>query len=97
LHPATKTFMALRMAVNEEPEELDSLLEIGPELLAGSGRMVAISFMSSDDRKVKLKFRELGQAGRATILTKHPLQPSEREVFDNAASRSAKLRALEMI
>jgi 16S rRNA (cytosine1402-N4)-methyltransferase len=97
LHPATKTFMALRMAVNDEPEELDSLLEIGPELLAISGRMVAISFMSSDDRKVKVKFRELAHAGRATILTKHPLQPTDKEVFDNPASRSAKLRALEML
>jgi 16S rRNA (cytosine1402-N4)-methyltransferase len=63
-HPATKTFMALRMAVNDEPGELDSLLETGPELLAGGGRMVAISFMSIDDRKVKVKFRELKQAGR---------------------------------
>ena len=97
LHPATKTFMALRMAVNEEPEELDRLLEIGPELLKSGGRMVVISFMSIDDRKVKEKFRELGQRGRATILTKHPLQPSDEESAQNPASRSAKLRALEMI
>jgi 16S rRNA (cytosine1402-N4)-methyltransferase len=97
LHPATQTFMALRMAVNDEPGELDSLLETGPELLAAGGRMVAISFMSIDDRKVKVKFRELGQAGRAAILTKHPLQPTEEEVGKNPASRSAKLRALEMI
>ena len=53
LHPATKTFMALRMAVNEEPEELDQLLRIGPDLLKSGGRMVVISFMSIDDRKVK--------------------------------------------
>src|ERR1035437_3866353 len=53
LHPATKTFMALRMAVNEEPEELGRLLETGPELLKSGGRMVVISFMSSDDRAVK--------------------------------------------
>jgi 16S rRNA (cytosine1402-N4)-methyltransferase len=96
LHPATKTFMALRMAVNDEPGELDSLLETGPELLAAGGRMVAISFMSIDDRKVKVKFRELKQAGRAVILTRRPLQPSEEEVRTNVASRSAKLRALEM-
>jgi 16S rRNA (cytosine1402-N4)-methyltransferase len=96
LHPATKTFMALRMAVNDEPGELDSLLEIGPELLAAGGRMVVISFMSLDDRKVKVRFRELGSAGRVTILTRRPLQPSEEEVFNNPASRSAKLRALEM-
>ena len=95
IHPATKTFMALRMAVNEEPAELDRLLEAGPELLAPEGRMVVISFMSLDDRKVKEKFRMLGREGRATVLTKHPLQPGEEEVTRNPASRSAKLRALE--
>src|SRR5579883_398971 len=75
LHPATKTFMALRMAVNDEPGELDRLLQLGPELLKPGGRMVVISFMSIDDRKVKHRFRELGAEGRATVLTKHPLQP----------------------
>jgi 16S rRNA (cytosine1402-N4)-methyltransferase len=97
LHPATKTFMALRMAVNEEPEELDRLLEIGPELLRAGGRMVIISFMSIDDRKVKERFRELGREGRAAVLTKHPIQPSEEEIRRNPASRSAKLRAIEAI
>jgi len=97
LHPATKTFMALRMAVNEEPAELDALLRIGPGLVARGGRMVVISFMSIDDRKVKERFRELGREGRARILTKHPLQPSEEEVARNPASRSAKFRALEML
>ena len=97
LHPATKTFMALRMAVNDEPGELDRLLRTGPELLKHGGRMVVISFMSLDDRKVKERFRELGREGRATILTRRPLQPGEPEVFQNPASRSAKLRALEMI
>jgi 16S rRNA (cytosine1402-N4)-methyltransferase len=96
LHPATKTFMALRMAVNDEPGELDRLLAIGPGLLKSGGRLVVISFMSIDDRKVKEKFRELAREGRATILTKRPLQPSEKEVSENAASRSAKLRGLEM-
>ena len=97
LHPATKTFMALRMAVNEEPEELDRLLEIGPDLLVVGGRMVVISFMSFDDRKVKERFRQLGKEARAKVLTKHPLQPSEEETARNPASRSAKLRALERI
>jgi len=96
LHPATKTFMALRMAVNDEPGELRRLLEIAPGLLKSGGRMVVISFMSSDDRMVKEKFKELGQSKQATILTKHPLQPSDEESFNNPASRSAKLRALEM-
>jgi 16S rRNA (cytosine1402-N4)-methyltransferase len=95
-HPATRTFMALRMAVNEESEQLDRLLQIGPGLLKSGGRMVVISFMSTDDRKVKEKFRELGREGRATILTKHPLQPSDEEIAQNAASRSAKLRGLQM-
>jgi len=97
LHPATKTFMALRMAVNDEPRELDRLLATGPELLKSGGRMVVISFMSSDDRAVKEKFRSLGHSGRVRILTKHPLQPAEEESASNPASRSAKLRALEMI
>src|ERR1019366_3931812 len=95
LHPATRTFMALRMAVNDETGELDRLLEIGPELLKRGGRMVVLSFMSIDDRKVKQKFRDLAREGRAAILTKHPLQPSEEETFENPASRSAKLRGLE--
>jgi 16S rRNA (cytosine1402-N4)-methyltransferase len=96
LHPATKTFMALRMAVNDEGGQLDRLLKTGPGLLGSGGRMVVIAFMSTDDRKVKEKFRELGREGRAVILTKHPLQPSEEEVSQNAPSRSAKLRAVEM-
>jgi 16S rRNA (cytosine1402-N4)-methyltransferase len=97
LHPATRTFMALRMAVNEEQKELDALLEIGPGLIASGGRMVVISFMSLEDRKVKQRFRELAAAGRARILTKHPLEPTEEEIRENPASRSAKLRAVEML
>ena len=97
LHPATKTFMALRMAVNDEPGELDRLLALPPDLLAHGGRMVIISFMSIDDRKVKERFRELGREGRARVLTKHPLQPTEEEIARNPASRSAKLRVLERI
>jgi len=96
LHPATKTFQALRMAVNDEPGELNRLLDIGPGLLTSGGRMVVISFMSFDDKQVKEKFRALGREGRAAILTKHPLQPSELECAQNPASRSAKLRALAM-
>jgi 16S rRNA (cytosine1402-N4)-methyltransferase len=96
LHPATKTFMALRMAVNDEPGELDQLLRIGPELVASGGRMVVISFMSLDDRKVKEKFRQLGREKQATVITKHPLQPSDQETAQNPASRSAKLRVLQM-
>ena len=96
LHPATKTFMALRMAVNDEPGQLDHLLEIGPGLLNAGGRLVIISFMSIDDRKVKERFRELAKSGKATLLTKHPLQPRDEEIAHNPASRSAKTRGLEM-
>jgi len=96
LHPATQTFMALRMKVNEEQEELDRLLEIAPALVKSKGRVVVISFMSLEDRKVKNKFRDLDREGRATTLTKRPLRPTEDEVRANPAARSAKLRALEM-
>jgi 16S rRNA (cytosine1402-N4)-methyltransferase len=96
LHPATKTFMALRMAVNDEPGELDKLLELAPTLVASGGRVVAISFMSIEDRKVKERFRALARESCAVVLTKRPIQPSHEEVRRNPASRSAKLRALEM-
>jgi len=96
IHPATQTFMALRMAVNDEPGQLDLLLEGGPELIARGGRMVVISFSSGEDRKVKEKFKSLGREGRASVLTKRPLEPGEEETNVNPASRSAKLRALEM-
>lgn len=97
IHPATQTFMALRIKVNEEPEELDRLLATGPDLLYPGGRMVVISFMSTDDRKVKERFRQLGREGTAVIVTKRPLQPSDQETAQNPASRSAKLRVLEKI
>jgi len=97
LHPATLTFMALRMAVNEEQEELDALLEVAPGLVKPGGRIVVISFMSLEDRKVKQKFQALAREGQARILTKHVVRPGEEEVRANAASRSAKLRVLEVI
>ncbi len=97
LHPATKTFMALRIAVNDEPGELATLLKIGPDLLKSGGRMVVISFMSNDDRQVKERFRSLHHEGRAVLLTKHPLEPTEEEIARNPASRSAKLRAIERV
>lgn len=84
------------MFVNDEQGELDRLLEIGPELVGSGGRMVVISFMSLEDRKVKQRFRSLAQEGRGTILTKHPATPTEEETSLNPASRSAKLRVLLM-
>jgi 16S rRNA (cytosine1402-N4)-methyltransferase len=97
LHPATRTFMALRMVVNREQEELDALLNAAPRMVKPGGRIVIISFMSLEDRKVKESFRELKRTGRALILTKKPLTPSEQEVRENPPSRSAKLRAVEIV
>jgi 16S rRNA (cytosine1402-N4)-methyltransferase len=96
LHPATRTFMALRMVVNREQEELDALLKAAPEMVKPGGRIVIISFMSLEDRKVKECFRELARTGRGLIITRKPLTPSEQEIRENPASRSAKFRALEM-
>jgi 16S rRNA (cytosine1402-N4)-methyltransferase len=97
IHPATRTFMALRLVVNEELDELDSLLESAPKLLRPGGRFVVITFMSLEDRKVKQSFQELAREHRARILTKHVVRPSDSEVRQNPPSRSAKLRALEIL
>ena len=96
IHPATQTFMALRLKVNRELEELEQLLEEAPARLRSGGRLVVLTFMSTEDRMVKQAFQALGRSGRATILTKHVVRPTEEEVRENPASRSAKLRALEM-
>lgn len=96
IHPATQTFQALRMAVNDEQGELDRLLAIAPDLVKSGGRIVLLSFMSLEDRKVKYGFQALARAGRASILTKHVIRPSSEEIRNNPPSRSAKLRALEM-
>jgi len=96
LHPATQSFMALRMAVNDEQGELDRLLAAAPDLVKSGGRIVIISFMSLEDRKVKQSFQALARAGRASILTKHVVRPSPEEMNNNPPSRSAKLRAVEM-
>jgi 16S rRNA (cytosine1402-N4)-methyltransferase len=97
LHPATRTFMALRMVVNREQEELDALLARAPAMVKPRGRIVMISFMSLEDRKVKQSFRELARAGKATLLIKKPVTPGEQEVRENPPSRSAKLRAVEIV
>ena len=97
IHPATQTFMALRLKVNSELEELDELLRVAPERLQSGGRFVVLTFMSLEDRRVKQAFQALARAGRGRILTKHVVRPSEEEISRNAASRSAKLRALERV
>jgi len=96
LHPATQTFMALRLAVNGELEQLDRLLAEAPTLVAPGGRIVFISFMSLEDRRIKTSFQDMARRGRAVILTKHVVRPSEAEVKANPSSRSAKLRAAEV-
>jgi 16S rRNA (cytosine1402-N4)-methyltransferase len=97
IHPATQTFMALRIAVNEENEELEALLGAIPKLVKPGGRVVVLTFMSLEDRKVKQGFQALAREGRASILTRHVVRPAEDEIRDNAPSRSAKLRALEVL
>jgi 16S rRNA (cytosine1402-N4)-methyltransferase len=97
IHPATRTFMALRIAVNRELEELDALLESIPRLVKPGGRAVIVTFMSLEDRKVKHSFQALAKAGRAQVLTRHVVRPAEEEIRNNPPSRSAKLRALELL
>ena len=96
LHPATQTFMALRLAVNNELGELEALLQAAPNLVAGGGRIVIITFMSLEDRKVKQAFQDLQRANKISVLTKHVVKPKDQEVNENAPSRSAKLRAAEV-
>src|SRR5580698_2515738 len=97
MHPATQTFMALRIAVNEENEELEALLAAIPALVKPGGRVVVLTFMSLEDRRVKQGFQAMAKAGLANILTRHVVKPGEDEIRDNAPSRSAKLRALEIL
>jgi 16S rRNA (cytosine1402-N4)-methyltransferase len=97
LHPATQTFMALRIAVNNELEELDALLESIPRLVRSGGRAVIVAFMSLEDRKVKQSFQAMAKAGRADLLTRHVVTPAEEETRDNPPSRGAKLRAIELL
>jgi 16S rRNA (cytosine1402-N4)-methyltransferase len=95
IDPATRTFMALRMAVNREVENLAALLEQAPRRLSPGGRLAVISFHSTEDRLVKQAFRSAEQTGVLAILTKKPLSPADDELARNPRSRSAKLRAAE--
>jgi 16S rRNA (cytosine1402-N4)-methyltransferase len=94
IDPATRTFLALRMAVNREMENLRELLRQGPAALAPRGRMAVISFQSMEDRAVKQAFRSLEQTGVVKLLTKKPLSPTPEEIARNPRARSAKMRAL---
>jgi 16S rRNA (cytosine1402-N4)-methyltransferase len=95
IHPATRTFQALRIAVNKELECLDLLLSAGPELLAKGGKIAIISFHSLEDRAVKNNFKENKKEGIYKLLTKKPIVPSRSEIFRNRRARSAKLRIAE--
>jgi 16S rRNA (cytosine1402-N4)-methyltransferase len=111
-HPATQTFQALRIAVNDELNHLGRFLQKGYELLKPKGRMVIISFQSLEDRLVKTAFRmwsrdclcpprtpvcQCGWSRKVKLLTKRPMTPSEKELSVNPRARSARLRAVERV
>src|ERR1700690_2158551 len=97
LHPATKTFLALRTAVNREEEELGQFLSRTPATLNSEGRMIVLSYHSIEDRLVKHAFQRLAREGSFRILTKKVIQPGAEEVRDNPRARSAKMRVAERI
>jgi 16S rRNA (cytosine1402-N4)-methyltransferase len=100
IHPATRTFQALRIRVNDELGEIQTLLrsvESAGSLLRPGGRVVMISFHSLEDRLVKDSFRESARAGVLEILTKKPVVAAEQEALRNPRARSAKLRAAERV
>ena len=97
IHPATRTFQALRIFVNRELDDLRKLLEAAPQVLKPGGRLVIISFHSLEDRIVKDAMREGAKQGQYRLLTKKPVTPSEEEIDRNPRARSAKLRAAERV
>ncbi|HUN63032.1 MAG TPA: 16S rRNA (cytosine(1402)-N(4))-methyltransferase RsmH [Candidatus Sulfotelmatobacter sp.] len=97
LHPATKTFLALRIAVNRELEELGQFLSRTPATLHSGGRWVILTYHSREDRPVKRAFQEAQRAGTLQVLTKHVITPREDEQRANPRSRSAKLRCAEKV
>ncbi len=97
IHPATRVFQALRIAVNKELESLEAFLNCSYRFQRSGGRTVAISFQSLEDRIVKHSFLEGSREGVYRILTRKPVRPSQEEVRENSRSRSAKLRAVERV
>jgi len=95
LHPATKVFQALRLAVNDELGALEQVLPQAVEILAPGGRLAVITFHSLEDRIVKHWFKK--HQAELRIITKKPLTPSEKEIKDNPRAASAKLRVIEKI
>jgi 16S rRNA (cytosine1402-N4)-methyltransferase len=95
IHPATRTFQALRIAVNKELESIELAIDQSINLLQPGGRIAVIAFHSLEDRIVKEKFRTAAKAGELRLLTKKPLRPTDQEVEINSRSRSARLRVAE--
>src|SRR5262249_43006892 len=95
IHPATRTFQAIRIFVNRELDDLRALLQAAPGVLKPGGRLVIISFHSLEDRIVKDALRDGARAGVYRLLTKKPVEAGEEEIDRNPRSRSAKLRAAE--
>ena len=95
LHPATKTFMALRLAVNDELGSIERALPTALDTVADGGRIVTISFHEGEDRLVKHAMRAWQEGDRGKALTKKPMEPSEQEVRTNPRSRSAKMRTFQ--
>jgi len=97
LHPATKTFLALRIAVNRESEELGQFLSRTPATISSEGRWVVLSYHSLEDRLVKHAFQRLAREGSFRVLTKKVIQPGEEEIRNNPRARSAKMRVVEKV
>jgi 16S rRNA (cytosine1402-N4)-methyltransferase len=95
VHPATRTFQAIRIAVNREIENLAHFLHEAPVLLAPGGRLAVIAYHSMEDRPVKDRFRELARSGMYENLTTKVIKPTASEVAANPRARSARLRCLE--
>jgi len=97
VHPATRTFQALRIAVNREVESLAAFLESAPALLSAGGRMAVIAYHSLEDRAVKERMRALARDQSFALLTRKVIKPADVEVASNPRARSARLRALERV
>lgn len=97
IHSATKVFQALRIYVNRELESLETVLGRLSEIVVNGGRVAIISFHSLEDRVVKNRFRDLVKSGKAALIVKKPITPAYEEILKNPRSRSAKLRAIQII